>query len=379
MQDAHLGYFLSFAEAIEPELHRADQLLWLKRLEAEHDNFRRALRWAARAESAEASLRLTGALEEFWRKHSHLSEGRGWLERALARAEPGSRTRARAKALWAAGYLAFIQGDYATGQTLLNESIAISRELGDKAHLAISLNIWGAAVLFQGDAAAACVAEVESAATYRELQDAWGMAASRYVLGLAKYTQGEYAAAQSAFEQALALVAETGDRWEASYSITGLGRLALQRGDFALARKRFESALAIRREINDKFLMAHSLHYLGTVARRETDHRRAAALYRESLSLFQETGSRHGLALCLAAMGGVAADEGQPARAARLLGAAAGSLERLSAAMVLGDPVGYEYDVTAVRNALGDEAFAAAWAEGQAMTLDQAITYASEG
>ena len=379
VQDCHLDYFLRSAEAIEPELHRADQLLWLKRLEAEHDNFRRALRWAGRAESAEVSLRLAGVLEEFWRKHSHLSEGRGWLERALARAEPGGRTRARAKALWGAGYLAFFQADYATGHTLLKESMAISRELGDQAGLASSLCIWGIVVLFQGDAASAWAAEVESSATYRELQDAWGMASARYVLGLAKYTQGDYAAAQSAFEENLALLGATGDRWEISYSLTGLGRLALQASDFALARARFESALAIRREINDKFLIAHSLNYLGIVARREGDHRRAAALYLESLSLFQETGSRHGAALCLAALGGVAGDEGQPARAARLLGAAAGSLERLSAAMVLGDPQGYDLDVTTVRTALGDEAFATMRAEGRAMTMEQAIAYALAG
>jgi predicted ATPase/DNA-binding CsgD family transcriptional regulator len=376
VQDAHLDFFLKFAEAIEPELHRADQLLWLKRLEAEHDNFRRALRWADRAESAEANLRLAGALGEFWRNHSHLTEGRGWLERALARAKPGSPTRARAKALFAAGHLAFFQGDYAPGRVWLQESMVLSRELGDKAALASSSKMWGMVVLFQGDPAAACAAEADSAAISRELHDTWGIATSLFCLGLAKYAQGDYAAAQSAFEENLALLGETGDRWEISYSLTGLGRLALQRGDFVVARARFESALALRLEINDKWLIAHSLNYLGALARREGDQLRAAALYRESLSLFQETGSRHGLALCLAALGGVAGDEGQPARAARLLGAAAGSLERLSAGMVLGDPAGYEQDRAALRAALGEAAFAAAWDVGQAMTLDQAMAFA---
>jgi predicted ATPase/class 3 adenylate cyclase len=378
-QDAHLDYFLRSAEAVEATLWGADQLLWLKRLEAELDNFRGALQWADRAASAEASLRLAGALVEFWRKKNHLSEGRGWLERGFARPDRADLPKPWAKALWAAGYLGFYQGDLAAARAWLLESMAISREHVDKVGLADSLRVWGIIVLFQGDADAAYAAEVESVATYRAIQNPWGLAMSLYIQGLAKHSQGDNTAAQTAYAEVVTLLGESGDRWELSSALTGMGRLALQQGDYALARARFERVLALRREINDKFLIAHSLNYLGIVARRESDHRRAAALYRESVSLFQEVGNRHGLALCLASFGGMIADQGQPARAARLLGAAAGALERLSAAMVLGDPVGYEYDVAAVRNALGDEAFAAAWAEGQAMTLDQAIIYASEG
>jgi predicted ATPase len=81
---AHAEYFLTLAEEADPELRGANQLEWLERLEAEHDNMRAALSWASERNEAEVALKLGGALSLFWLLRDYHSEGRRWLEEALA-------------------------------------------------------------------------------------------------------------------------------------------------------------------------------------------------------------------------------------------------------------------------------------------------------
>src|SRR5215213_4336495 len=80
----HAEYFLILAKEAFPELRGPDQLEWLERLEAEHDNMRAALSWASVRKEAEVALRLGGALSWFWSVRGYQSEGRRWLEEALA-------------------------------------------------------------------------------------------------------------------------------------------------------------------------------------------------------------------------------------------------------------------------------------------------------
>ena len=163
LRHAHAHYFLALAEQAEPELTGPRQADWLERLEAEHDNLRAALGWAREQNAAETALRLTGALWRFWYTRGYLSEGRRWLDQALAmvevglpvlHAEAGARPSAdaqmqktsmavRAKALTGAGGLAYAQADYAPAQTCYEASLALFRELGDRRGIASSTNVLG--------------------------------------------------------------------------------------------------------------------------------------------------------------------------------------------------------------------------------------------
>jgi predicted ATPase len=110
----HAEHFLALAEEAEPKLTAPDQVAWLEQLEAEHDNMRAALAWLLEQEEANLALRLEGALWRFWYVHTHLTEGRRWLEEALAKNGRVSAS-VRAKALNGAGVLALTQCDNEQG------------------------------------------------------------------------------------------------------------------------------------------------------------------------------------------------------------------------------------------------------------------------
>ena len=128
--------------------------------------------------------------------------------------------------------------------------------------------------------------------------------------------------------------------------------------------------------------IARSLHNLGYVAHAQGDEDKATALFTESLRIFQEGGQRRGLAEFLAGMAAVAAgratERGDMQRAARLLGAAEAQFQAIGVAMWPADRLEHARTEAVVRGVLSEEGYAAASAEGRAMTLEQAIAYALE-
>ena len=119
VRERHRDYFLALAEEAEPKLMGAEQAEWLQRLEEEHENLRAGLDWSLAEAGSGGGLRLCGALQRFWITRGHLSEGREWCARVLGKAGGEERTPERAKALNAAGALAYYQGDYPAARALL--------------------------------------------------------------------------------------------------------------------------------------------------------------------------------------------------------------------------------------------------------------------
>ncbi|HLZ26640.1 MAG TPA: tetratricopeptide repeat protein, partial [Chloroflexota bacterium] len=169
----HTEYFLALVEQAAPELRGAGQLVWFKRLEAEYENVRAALLWTLERPDADLALRLGGALWYFWWIRSHSSEGRQLLERVLA-ISTGA-TLARATVLNATGYLASALDELDQASALHALALAISRELGDRPGVAMSLRCLGRVALLQGEYARADELLHEALALLRELGDRWGI------------------------------------------------------------------------------------------------------------------------------------------------------------------------------------------------------------
>ena len=413
----HAACYLALAEAAEPQLTRAEQGAWLARLAQEHDNLRAALRWLAASADAEQEVRLAGALCRFWDVRGHLSEGRRWLDGALARPE-GAAPPVRAKALHGAGNLARGQGDYARAAALHEQSLALYRQVGDQVGVAGSLHDLGNVAQEQGDYARAAALHEQSLALRRALGDQRGTAGSLHDLGTQAREQGDYARAAALHEQSLALRRALGDQRGTAASLHGLGDVAREQGDYARAAALLQESLALYRQVGDQMGtagsldslgdVAHdqgdyaraavllqeslalyralgdqrgtaaSLHSLGDVAREQGDYARAAALLQESLALRRQAGHKRGIARCLEGLAGVGGARGQAGRAARLYGAAAALREAIGVPLPPADRAVHDRGLAAARAGLGEAAFAIAWAAGQALPLEQAVADALE-
>ncbi len=373
----HRDWYLGLAERAEPKLVGVEQAAWFDRLEVEHANLRAALMWSVENGGTEAALRLVGALWRFWAVRGYFGEGRGWLEAALKEssdASPGF----RAKALNAAGYLALSRGDYPTARSLLEESLAIQRQLGEQAGIAISLSNLGAAAIQRGDHAVARSLHEESLAIRRQLGDKVDIAVSLNDLGGAVIQQGDYAMARSLLEESLTIRRQLGDKAGIAVSLNNLGMVAIQQGDHAIARSLLEESLLLCREVGDKWLNAAALDTLGDLTRAQGDHAVARSLYGESLAIYRQLKDERGIAHGLEGWAAVACVQGQHTRAAQLFAAAEALREASGAPLRISERADYDRYIVAVRAGLGQEKFTSAWAEGRAMTLERTIEYATE-
>jgi tetratricopeptide (TPR) repeat protein len=159
-----------------------------------------------------------------------------------------------------------------------------------------------------------------------------------------------------------------------------LSEIAIIQGDYERATVLLEESLALdRARDNPGKRGAWALRDLGLIAQAQGDHGRAAAQFRESLIIRRELQDIAGIAQCLASLAEVAEVQKQPTRAARLWGAAEALRTSSGASQSLAERIRYECSVAAARAQFDDAVFVAAWPEGRAMTLEQAIAYALEG
>ncbi len=348
---------------------------WYNRLELEHDNLRSALGWLTESGETEQTLRLAGSLGMFWCTRGHFTEGRKWLQSALS-GSGNAQPRTRARSLRAAGLLAQYQGDYSQARLLYSEGISICRSVGEKLGMASLLSSLGTLARTEGKHSEARSLAEESLAMYRESGDKRGIASSLNYLGSVAFTQGDYARARSLYQESLVAFRELGDKQGIAASLINLGNIAHQSGDYAAARSLLEESLAILRQVADKRTVASALCNLGYVAQGQGHHKTACSFYEEGLTIFQELGEKLGMANSFEGLAEAAEALGQAERAARLFAAAEALREAIGAPMRDAARANYETKVAGVRAKLEDEAFAAAWAQGRSMGLEQAIAYA---
>jgi tetratricopeptide (TPR) repeat protein len=383
-QQQHTRYFLYLAETAEPELIGPDQSTWFARLEEEHDNLRTALHWAHQAGATEWGLRLASALWRFWYEHGHLIEGRRWLEQALTTsATPeaeGDRATSRAKALNGLGVIAWRQGDTEQAMALLEASLALHEQLGDKPGIAQTLSNLGILAGERGEYERASSLYEQSLVLNRALSNDWGVAAALLNLGNLAVEQGEYERAVALHEEGLALNRQINDAVGIALSLNNLGVALMMQGNDERAAPLYEESLALQRVLGDKPGMAYALTNLGNVARKQGDGRRATVLFGESLVLSQAMGNKLCMAESLAGLATVACTQAPRSvgarRAARLCGVVAALRVAINAPLSPADQFEFDATLSLAQQELGKELCASAWAEGQAMAMEQAIAYA---
>jgi tetratricopeptide (TPR) repeat protein len=313
----------------------------------------------------------------FWFMRGEFGEGRRWLEETLARIDASLRTTERAYALTALGCLIWMQGRQpnAVARALFESGAAIYQELGDTRGFAYSL-LWRSHLATeQPDSHLARSLAEESVRLFRTTGDRWGLAQSLFTLGRAERVAGDHAVSLPHYEESVAIFREVGDRWGIGLVLSHLGWLAFDRADYVLASSLFKERLTIGRELGFKQFIGMALDSLGRVAYRTGDYGQARTLFEEGLLVHQEMGSMVGIRESLRGLSELVGMQGQPQRAVHLL-AAAEALSDAVGAPFLARRTDSERAVAALRAQLDEATFSLAWAEGRAMTLEQAIAEA---
>jgi predicted ATPase/DNA-binding CsgD family transcriptional regulator len=374
----HAECFLALAETAETQVLGPHQRVWLDRIAVEYDNLRAAQAWALAQEDAEIGVRLAVALHRFFGFCGYYSsEPRGWLEAALERARGLGQPLAplRAQALRALGSIEETR-HVEHGIALLEESLALSQELGDRAGMARTLLLLGRAARHHGDYRRAERLEQESLVLFMEEENAGWIAYTLTSLGDVALDQGDIVQAVTRFQEALAVNRDLGSTLQSGWALINLGRIAYAQRDLARALASFEETLALFRQAGQEGGVAQTLLELGRVALTQGEYSRAAERFAESLGLHREMGNLRDTAYCLEGLAGVGGAWRQASRAARLFGAAEALREVGRIPLPPVNRADYERDVAATRAQLDTATFAAAWAAGQAMTLDEAIAEA---
>jgi predicted ATPase/DNA-binding CsgD family transcriptional regulator len=317
----HACYFAAWAAAVEPRLRGESRPLWLNQFESEHDNLRSALAWSlATPAGREVGARLAGSLFWFWYIRGHLTEGRRWCEAVLA-ADAGSDGEERASALYAAGRLAWRQGDIAVARERLAASVDLWRALGNPRGLAFALTYSGLAGRMHGDGPERARADLEeSVRIFRQIDDRWGLALALYNLADAVAFDGsgvDVPGSTPLYAESLALFLESGDHWGEALVLTSTGHVADLAGNLAEGRELLTRGLAILRETGDLWRIAQAVNFLGRLAEDAGDIPAAADYFAEAEALYRNLGHWAGLGNAQAALARLPdLDAAPPARAA---------------------------------------------------------------
>jgi predicted ATPase/DNA-binding winged helix-turn-helix (wHTH) protein len=370
---AHAAYCLVLAEEQAVAQCGSAGTEWMERFAIEHDNFRAGLEWLTESGDAEWGFRLGAALFRFWEMREYLAEGRARLGKLLKVAKAATPSKARARALFAAGVLATGQGDYASAAALTSESLDIARLLLDDQGAAVALNAMAVIARDRGDIPVARALFEESLVLWRQLGEQQAVARSLSNLANIAQLQGNDVLARSLYAECLSLFRGLGDQTGVAWSLNYQGDVARGQGDSEAARKLYEEALAIFRKLEDRWGMAGTLADLGSLAREGEDYPTALSLYRRSIKIFQELDHKRGIARLLECFACSAAVQFDAKRALRLAGAAAALRESLGAPLTPADRAKLESSLHRAQQALSGEAVEAAWLEGRTLTVDQAI------
>jgi predicted ATPase len=314
----HAMYFLKVAENSYGKMWGPEQAYWLNMLDKEHDNLRVALERLSQAAGNEGMmLQLAGSLWRYWEIRGYLSEGRIWLEAALAK-NFSAPDYSRANGLGGAGHLARQQGDYEQARALHEQSLTLFRSMEDKLGVARQLNALGEIAQHLGDYAGAVELHEESLSLKHEIGDKEGIAVSLRQLGVIARDRGQYERARELLEKSLILERELGDKLLLAISLNDLGLVAHALCDYEQAVLLFEEAISLQREFNDKLGISNSLHNLGSVAKDQGNFKQAQLLDQECLALKKELGDKRGISRVLVTLAEIAFRQGRYYQAAHL-------------------------------------------------------------
>ena len=287
----HFRHYAGFADDARAGLFGADQSAWLARLDVERENVLSAHAWClTAADTAEAGLGLAKALMYYWILRGLLDLGYRVTLEALAHPGAGGRGTARCVGLSVAGQIGAFMGRYAEARPLLEESLAIGRELGDDMHVVRVLQPLGLALLGLGDTAAARARLVEALALARQHGNPRAIAAAQNALAQTARVEGDLDTAEPLYVDMLGLARTLGEPSLTASALLNLAMVAILRGTAARARAPLQEALAIARDVDSTQAAQSALEVCAGLAASRDEWIQCLRFYGTADALARSTG-----------------------------------------------------------------------------------------
>jgi non-specific serine/threonine protein kinase len=335
IHERHLEYYLSLVEQSLDEAIGWIQREWLPRMVTENDNLRTALRWCWDSGNYQIGLRLTARLGYFWRQEGDPLEGQDWLRRFLSRAPEA--TPERAWGLYNLAIITYSGGDYVSARSQLEEGLMLFEASGDLA----------------------------------------GVADTILRLAVVNLALGSYDQSRQLLEHSLKLYRDLNKPGDEAYVIGWLGNLAYIEGDIVRAREMLEQSLALQRGMEDEIHLFYTLFDLGRVLIRFGELLNSEALFEEAMSIQLKFGkSQLRTSVLFMDFAFLANARGKPLRAVRLLGFWEAICKATGYHTEGLERPDYDRNLASLRAQLDESTFKSAWAEGAALTLEQAVDLA---
>ncbi len=409
-RNRHLQYYLQFAKQAEPELIRSDQVLWLKRLGKELDNFRTTLSWAWET-NVEAGLRLVCALWRFWYR-GYSREGGTWLEQFIAKAE-NIPDELRAEALFMLGSFNLSQNNLDHARQLAEQSLALYEALEDEQGIIRSRMVMSVFLdreaqkeqLLEGLAAYRRIGDKmgianalawlahgeieinnfdkgiaylqESLALYRELGHIDGVGEVLSKMGQAHIWQGNYEAARPVLQESLEVQLALG--WVgSSWHMHNFGAFYVRTGDYEQARHYYQKGIYISQQTGDKRIWSWSRVNLGYIAIFEGKLDEAHQTLTEILRYFAKVYDDIGIVFAIEGLARIAVFRGNYETAVILYAWTDIAREDINDLRPPVEQADVEHDLATVQESL-DEGTYEKWREqGKQMSIEEAVAFALE-
>ncbi|HEX5809103.1 MAG TPA: hypothetical protein VFY25_10595, partial [Anaerolineales bacterium] len=376
----HMEHFLQSmqrATDAEPRIFGQEDIAWLDQMELEHDNLRSALEWATSNHPRQA-LQLAYVAGSFWVARDYNHEARKWCQMALegSKSIPGLDDE-RAKVYGMLAWSSIAIGDHKTGREAAEAGVALARVVGDMPTLGRLLSVIALACTFLGDFAAGEEAIAEAETLTRQmgyLAELSLMLTTRAQMTYFAY--GDVVRAKAYLDEAISISRHARLQWATTMSVFGMARIAGNTGDLVTARASFLQSAGDARKAGNKRLMYSCYSELAHVLRENGEVEEPLAIYRDLLPKWKDLGHRAAVAHELECIAYILARKKKPERAAAILGAADRLRVLIESSPTPMEQAEYDREIATIRRNAGDQRFEQAWAEGQLLSLDDAIALA---
>jgi predicted ATPase/DNA-binding SARP family transcriptional activator/Tfp pilus assembly protein PilF len=332
IRDRHAAWCVTLAEGAA-QFGGDDHAELVRRLDLEEGNLRAALEWCL-GEGADPmrALEISSPLWWYWWTRGLMSEGRGWLRRALAATDP-TPTRLRGSALRAAAALTRNSGDYAEARDLGEQCLAVYQALSERTGLISALG-------------GLCVTAIA-------LQD--------------------FDAALRYGRESCRLAEEAGDRLRYGSALNNIGLALRCLGRIEEAGETFGAAMENCQAIGDRRGEAATLSNLGRIARLSGNQKQARCQYTQSLALYRDLDLAEGMLDMLEALASLEAEQGHATEALRLLTVCERERVRLGAPLFVQDEIADRDQTLAKAHAALGQRATAVTAEARDVPLETVV------